>query len=116
MGTVPSYLQRAWTKSHFDHVAIVLKYSQFENDNDVYVLEVIGNHGVRLVSWYDFRMQLGYFYEKICFRKLNHKLNVHQTQVLNEFRKQTDGNDYSLGIAKLLKFESSIRLSEDEKL
>ena len=59
---------RTFTNSHFDHVAMVLK---FDNDqNDVYMVEATANLGVALNKWSLLRDHIGKekFWAKIVFR------------------------------------------------
>ena len=44
-----SWLTRAFTKSHFDHVALVLRFG--DQLSDLYVFEAVGERGVRLIPW-----------------------------------------------------------------
>ena len=71
---ITTWLQRAYTNSHFDHVAICLKY-QDRNRADIIVLEAVGDLGVRIVPWYEMRLSLGSYYEKVCIRKLKTTLS-----------------------------------------
>lgn len=66
-----SWLTRAFTNSHFDHVAIILRFGNYIND--LYVLEAVGEYGVRLIPWSALRYELypGGFFDKICVRNLS---------------------------------------------
>lgn len=63
-------LARTFTSSHFDHVAIILRYG--DSVKDLYFMEAVGSKGVRMVSWRNFRDQIGEFgiVEKVVTRKL----------------------------------------------
>ena len=63
-------MTRTVTGSHFDHVAIILRFG--ETLNDLYILEAVGEKGVRLTSWFNIRTELKEdgFFDKIITRKL----------------------------------------------
>lgn len=66
-----SKITRGFTSSHFDHVAMLLK---FETDPDeVYLVEATGNQGVALSRWAFLREHIGKgkFYDKVVFRHVN---------------------------------------------
>ena len=55
--TAPSFLTRTFTNSYFDHVAMILK---FENDeNEIFLVEATGNYGVSLNKWKNLRVNVG---------------------------------------------------------
>jgi len=63
-------MTRGLTKSHFDHVAMILK---FETDpREVYFIESTGNAGVALNRWLFLRKHIGKdkFYDKVVFRHI----------------------------------------------
>ena len=65
-----SKMTRGLTKSHFDHVAMILK---FETDpREVYFIESTGNAGVALNRWLFLRKHIGKdkFYDKVVFRHI----------------------------------------------
>lgn len=103
-----SWFQRVWTKSHFDHVAMVLKYQSNFSDNNIFFFESVGDFGVRLVPWYEIRVHMGHFFDKVCMRKLNAKLNETQLKKLNQFRKDSVGKKYEIGITKMFRYESKV--------
>ena len=46
---IGTWLQRTVTKSHFDHVGLLLRFGNMVED--LYILEAVGHHGVRMTSW-----------------------------------------------------------------
>ena len=67
---VGPWLTRAYTNSHFDHVAIILRFG--DQLKDLFCLEAVSDRGVRLISWSNLRYEMyaGGFFDKICIRKL----------------------------------------------
>ena len=69
-------LTRTLTKSHVDHVALILKFKNPESDDvkdEVYLFESIGNTGVSLNKWEDLRINIGTtgsFYSECIYRKV----------------------------------------------
>ena len=74
-GLLGAWVTRAVTNSHFDHVAIILRFGEYVKD--LYILEAVGDHGVRITSWMNIRSELypGGFFEKIITRKLLHEMS-----------------------------------------
>lgn len=68
------WVTRAITSSHFDHVGMILRFG--ETLNDLFVMEAVGDRGVRIVSWARMRTELygGGFFDKIVTRKLLHEM------------------------------------------
>ena len=62
-----TWLTRTLTQSHFDHVGIVLRFG--EGFEDLYILEAVGEDGVRLNSWISARWYVGSYFDKIGYRK-----------------------------------------------
>jgi phosphoserine phosphatase len=48
-----SWVTRVLTASHFDHIALVMRFG--DSINDLYILEAVGEKGVRMVSWNNLR-------------------------------------------------------------
>jgi len=63
-------MTRAFTKSPFDHVAMVLRFDT--EMHDVYLLEATGNQGVALNKWSFIKEHIGpnKFYRKMIFRHI----------------------------------------------
>jgi hypothetical protein len=58
---IGTWITRTFTKSHFDHVALILRFGN--NVEDLYLLEAVGDSGVRMVSWISARFYLGSFFD-----------------------------------------------------
>jgi len=69
-GLFGAWITRTITFSHFDHVAIMLRFGDCLKD--LYILEAVGDRGVRMTSWINIRSELypGGFFDKIVTRKL----------------------------------------------
>jgi hypothetical protein len=64
---VSAKLQRSFTRSEYDHVALILRYS----NGEIYLFEATGKDGVGLCSWQTFmRNKWHLLYEKLVFRHL----------------------------------------------
>ena len=80
-----SKLARGYTKSHFDHVAMLLK---FEADPDeVYLLEATGNAGVALNKWIYIRDHIGKgkFYDVAVYRHVKFDRGDQMIENLQKF-------------------------------
>lgn len=71
---VGSWITRAYTKSHFDHIGMVMRFG--DSLNQLYIFEAVGDTGVRMIGWNSLRRELytNGFFEKICTRKLNYEM------------------------------------------
>ena len=74
--------------------------------DDLYVLEAVGEFGVRLVSWHQVRFYLGSFFNQISYRKLFHTIETKELKSLDEFRKNAVGKQYSVGVKKFFTTKS----------
>lgn len=110
---VTSWLQRKFTKSEFDHVGLVLKYS--ESSRDIFLLESVGECGVRLRPWHEVRQAIGSYYSRICFRGLSCVMSRSQLKSLNEFRKRVVGSKYAVTASKLLRYTSNHFTTENDE-
>jgi hypothetical protein len=91
-------VQRTFTGSDIDHVAMLLRY----NSNEIVLLESTGNLGVSLCRWSLFiqnRWQL--LYKKIVWRKLHFKRRQKFIENLEGFIKNVVGKKYELSAGKL---------------
>lgn len=97
-----SWITRAFTASHFDHIAICLRFG--DTVRDLYILEAVGDRGVRMTSWLNLRTELyvGGFFDKIVTRKLIYEMTSERLNDLDEFRRKTVGHSYGLSPKKLL--------------
>jgi hypothetical protein len=94
-------LTRTVTASHFDHVAMVLK---FQNDpNEVFMVEATGNMGVSLNRWDFLREHVGKgkFYEKLIIRHINFDRGDEFVGKLEKFLGEAVGLKYGLNAGKL---------------
>ena len=95
-----SAITRTFTNSHFDHVAMVLK---FETDPDeVYFVEATSNKGVSIARWSMIRRFVGDFYEQIVLRHLEAERTDTMIDKLEVFLKEAVGNRYGISTSKLL--------------
>ena len=101
------WLTRAYTASHFDHIQIILRYG--DSVRDLYILEAVGDRGVRMTTWNNIRSELyaGGFFDKIVTRKLIYEMTPQRLNDLDQFRRNCVGNSYGLSIKKLLKSHRS---------
>lgn len=99
---IGSWITRAVTKSHFDHVCVILRFG--DSAKDVYLFEAVGEKGVRLASWLNVRSELynGGFFEKIVTRKLLLDMTGKKLADLDNFRRNSTGLSYGLSPGKLL--------------
>lgn len=96
------WITRSYTNSHFDHVALVLRFG--EKVKDLYLFEAVGLQGVRLISWLNLRgeMYAGGFFDKVITRKLIYEMTTQRLSDLDEFRRKSNGNSYGLHPSQLL--------------
>lgn len=97
-----SWVTRAFTNSHFDHVALILRFG--ESVQDLYILEAVGDKGVRITSWINIRSELrvGGFFDKIITRKLCYEMTNERLNDLDQFRRNSVGHRYGLSAKKIL--------------
>lgn len=101
-GYMGPMITRKFTQSPFDHIAIILRFGDYVKD--LYILESVGDRGVRMVSWMNLRHELheeGYF-EKLVTRKLLYDMTPEKLTDLDVFRRNTVGKRYGLTATKLL--------------
>lgn len=97
-----SWITRAVTASHFDHVALLMRFG--DTLKDIYILEAVGERGVRMTSWMSIRSQLyaGGFFDKIVTRKLIYEMTSERLNDLDQFRRNSVGHAYGLKPSKIL--------------
>lgn len=98
-----SKITRTFTASHFDHVAMVLK---FESDPDeIFLVEATGNNGVSLNRWMFLKDHVGHdkFYDKIVFRHVNFDRGDKMVDALEKFLSEAVGLKYGIGGNKLMR-------------
>jgi hypothetical protein len=71
---------------------------------DIYILEAVGERGVRMTSWMSIRSQLyaGGFFDKIVTRKLIYEMTSERLNDLDQFRRNSVGHAYGLKPSKIL--------------
>ena len=74
---------RAYTRSEFDHAAMVLKFGQ--EPDDVFYLEATGNQGVSIKRFSAMKHTIGRFYDKICLRHMEWHRPNEALDVLEQF-------------------------------
>ena len=99
-----SWLQRKVVQSHFDHVGLVLRFG--DDISDLYILEAVGELGVRMTSWVCARQFVGSFFEKVAFRKLFVEMTEERMQALDQFRRNSCGKEYALNLKKIFTAKS----------
>jgi len=96
-------LQRAATRSEYDHVGLLLRVAS----GQVMLLEATGNLGVNMVPWRYFRERGWYrIYDKIAYRKVYFARSPTQMLALKSYIQAVLGSQYSLTVSKLLMHRS----------
>ena len=95
-------ITRTVTSSPFDHIAIILRFGDLLKD--LYILEAVGDKGVRIASWLTIRTELYEegFFEKLVTRKLLYDMTPEKLTDLDLFRRNAVGKSYGLSASKLL--------------
>ena len=80
----------------------MLRFGEFVKD--LYILEAVGEKGVRLTSWYNTRTEVyhGGFFDKIATRKLIFDMTSEKLADLDQFRRNSVGHQYGIHPSKLL--------------
>lgn len=93
-------LTRSWSKSHFDHVAMVLK---FEAEKDtIFLLESTTNKGVAIVRWNNLRLWKDDYYEHVVYRQLEVERTEELLDNMEAFIKKVLGNKYKINFKNVL--------------
>jgi len=75
-------LQRVFTRSRFDHVALILK----DCTNEIFILEATVSIGVSAFSWDNFVQKKGYnLFDKIVYRHLHFNKTADSLLKLRKF-------------------------------
>jgi hypothetical protein len=71
---------------------------------DLYILEAVGDKGVRIASWLTIRSELFEegFFERLVTRKLLYDMTPEKLTDLDLFRRNAVGKSYGLSATKLL--------------
>lgn len=106
-GAIGGKLTRSFTNSHFDHVAMILKFSTAPDE--VFLVEATGNMGVSLNRWVFLRPHIGHgkFYEKLVYRHIKFDRGDKMVNNLEKFLSEAVGLKYGLGGNKLLKTKTT---------
>ena len=94
-------ITRAYSKSHFDHVAMCLK---FETDpSEIFLIEATGNYGVGINRWSSLKEFIGpkQFYDKCVFRHIEMDRPDQMIEQLEKFLSEAVGKKYGLTVGKL---------------
>jgi len=103
-------LQRSFTGSSYDHVAILLKYQSGE----IVLFEAASKNGVSLCRWKTFLLNdWKKLYSRIMYRKLVMKRKDNIIGHIEEFVKSTVGKKYKVNLTKL--FKKKVVVGEEEK-
>jgi hypothetical protein len=99
-------LTRTFTNSHFDHIAMLLKFES--DENEIYLVDATGNCGVCLNKWENLKGDIGddQFYSKVIYRHINFDRNDKMVDNLEQFLQEAIGQKYGLSPNKLLRSES----------
>jgi len=103
-------IQRTFTRSEYDHVGMILKYS----NGEIVLFESTGREGVGLCRWRTFKKNNWHLlYSKMVYRKLDIERTDDMVNKIEKFVKATVGKKYKVSATKLLKkksdFEEEIR-------
>lgn len=91
-------VQRAFTRSKYDHVALVMRYST----GQLAFFEAIQGEGVTIVRWDEFKQNNWQkLYSRIAYRQLSTDRSQKVLQDLQDFIDRVNGRHYRVSIAKL---------------
>ena len=94
-----SKIQRIITKSEYDHVAFILKYSS----GKIGLFEATGVEGVSIVFWDDFRFyQWEKLYTRLVYRRLEFDRSEDALERLEKFIRTVNGKKYRISASKLM--------------
>ena len=106
-------LTRAVTYSHFDHVAIVLRF--FEQPKELFYLEAVST-GVQIKRWSNLRNLIGpnQHYAQLVYRHVH----FDRTQVfskMEKFLEKSVGKKYEVNLSKFMKHKSTFNGIADDR-
>ena len=88
------------TGSAYDHIAILLRYS----NGKIVIFECLRDTGVNVCDWSKFLAKKWFnLYSKVVYRKLHFQKGDDFVKNLENFVRQTVGKPFKLSITKLLK-------------
>ena len=100
-----SSIQRGILRSEFDHVAMIVKnLGGVEDDETIYVLEALGNTGVRITDWDTCRQNLGDLnvFDRIVYRHVKFNRSQEASDQLYQFILEAQDCKYQISAKKLL--------------
>lgn len=104
-------LQRAVTRSEFDHVALMLRYAS----GKLAFLEATALDGVTIIEWDEFLFYKWHLlYSRLIFRKLDMQRNDDLLQRLEAFIQEVRGKKYKITASKLLRRAGNKRPGSEE--
>jgi len=108
---ISASIQRSFTRSEYDHVGLILRYSTGE----IVLFEATGREGVGLCRWKTFmRCKWHLLYSKIMYRKLEINRSDDVINGIEKFVRYSVGKKYKITPTKLLKRKSTMK--EDENI
>jgi hypothetical protein len=108
---VGAKIQRSFTRSQFDHVALLLKYQ----NGEIVLLEATGKQGVGLSRWRTFKKNNWHLlYSKMVYRKLEMDRSDDMITKIEKFVKNSIGKKYMVSMAKLFKKRSNFQEDIEE--
>lgn len=101
---VASKMQRMITRSKYDHIALILRYS----NGKLVIFESLRDTGVSVCDWDRFmRMKWFNLYNKVEFRKLYYPRSQKFIDVLEDFVKQSIGKKFKINPTKIFRKKCS---------
>lgn len=112
----PSGVQRMFTGSRYDHVAMFLISNPPGGQREIFVFEATSNEGVGLCRFEAFLQNNWHeFFERLVYRRLLYKRSPEFYSKLQRFLDHAYGKMYKVSAEKLLKKESLVLDGEDFK-
>ena len=92
---------RTYSRSEFDHAAMVLRFGS--EPEDVFFIEATGNMGVAIKRYSSMKHSIGRFYQKIVLRHLEWSRPDSALDILEQFLEEAQQCKYDLTLNKLVK-------------
>mmetsp|Transcript_9874 Transcript_9874/g.13463 ORF Transcript_9874/g.13463 Transcript_9874/m.13463 type:complete len:193 (+) Transcript_9874:274-852(+) len=89
-------LIRAYSRSEFDHAAMVLKFGQ--EPDDIFFIEATSNHGVSIKRYSSMKHTIGNFYQKIVLRHLEWSRPNEALDILEQFIEEAQQCKYNVSL------------------
>ncbi len=87
---------RAYTRSDYDHAAMVLKFGS--SPDEVYFIEAVTNGGVCIKQYSQMKQSIGSFYNKIVTRHVQWDRPDLALETCNRFVKEAVGRKYNMSV------------------